>query len=119
MKIAVTSVGAGPDSLLDSRFGRTAWFVIHDTETGAFESLENQQNLTLPQGAGIQSAAAVVNAGCGVLISNHCGPKAFDVLKKGGIRVYLAADGTVKECIIKHKNGFLRELFSADVEGHW
>src|SRR3989339_2040382 len=113
MKIAVTSTGRDPDSGIDNRFGRTAWFVLYDTETGTFEAIENQQNLTLPQGAGIQSAALVVNAGCRVLISNHCGPKAFTVLAKGGVKTYLAADGTVRQCIEKYKKGFLKELADA------
>jgi predicted Fe-Mo cluster-binding NifX family protein len=119
MKIAVTAAGPNPDSPLDVRFGRAAWFVVYDTETKTYNAVENKQNMALPQGAGIQSAALVVNSECRVLISAHCGPKAFDVLKKGGVQIFLAADGTVKQCLEKHDKGFLKELKSADVEGHW
>lgn len=119
MKIAVTSSGATMDSPLDVRFGRAAWFMVHDTDSGTWEAIQNDQNLNLPQGAGIQSASTVVNAGCQILISAHCGPKAFDVLKKGLVQIFLAADGTAKQCVEKYKRGGLRELANADVEGHW
>jgi len=104
---------------LDTRFGRAAWFVVFDTDTEKYFSIPNEQNLNLPQGAGIQSAALVVNAGVKVLITSHCGPKAFSVLKKGGVEIFLAADGTVAECIDKYRKRLLRKTEEADVEGHW
>ncbi|GAB1419458.1 NifB/NifX family molybdenum-iron cluster-binding protein [Bacteroidales bacterium] len=41
MKVAITSTGNSPDSMLDPRFGRCSWFVIYDTITGSIEFLPN------------------------------------------------------------------------------
>ena len=85
MKIAVSSSGKDLDDQLDPRFGRSAYFIIVDPEIMAFEVVENQQNLNLPQGAGIQAAKTIVDNEAEVLITGHCGPKAFKVLQSDGV----------------------------------
>ena len=62
MKIAVTSVGKEMDSQVDPRFGRAACFIVVDTETMAFEVIENA-NIAAAGGAGINSAKAVIDTG--------------------------------------------------------
>lgn len=119
MKIAVTTAGAVKESKVDARFGRATCFMVFDDETGSWESLDNIQNVQAPQGAGIQAAATVVNAGCGVLICGHCGPKAFGVLKESSVEVYSITDGTAEEAVQLYRDGKLPKLDSADVEGHW
>ncbi len=119
MNIAVTANSNSENALLDTRFGRAAWIILYDTLTGKFASLPNEQNLNLPQGAGIQTASLVVNSGAKVLITSHVGPKAFAMLIKGGVQIFLAADGSVADCIERYNKGLLRETKNADVEGHW
>ncbi len=119
MKIAVTTSGNDLDGNLDARFGRAPRFLIVDSETGDFEVIENAQNLNAPQGAGIQSATAVVNAGVQVLITGHCGPKAFRVLKEAGVRIFNTGAKTVREAVELDTRGELVEAANADVEGHW
>lgn len=119
MKIAVTAENPFPESKIDPRFGRAKQFMIYDDEMETWKVIENKQNLEAAQGAGIQSAAAIVNAGCGVLISGHCGPKAFTALSKAGIAIYTVKEGTVIETINSFKSGNLKRIESADVEGHW
>ena len=58
MKIAVTSTGANLDNTVDPRFGRCAYFIILETDSMAFESVENP-NISLGSGAGIQSAQLI------------------------------------------------------------
>jgi len=41
MKIAVTSNGRSKTSAVDERFGRAPYFVVHDTEAGSYEALDN------------------------------------------------------------------------------
>lgn len=119
MKIAVTSSGDSLDSPLDQRFGRAVKFIIYDIEGDTFEVIDNEQNLNAPQGAGIQSAQHVVNAGVGGLITGHTGPKAFKVLSAASVPVFLAPQGTVKEAIAAWRRGELTPISGADVEGHW
>ena len=54
MKIAITSTGQTLDSQVDPRFGRAAYFIIVDTETMEFETIENQ-NVNASGGAGVKS----------------------------------------------------------------
>ncbi len=119
MKIAVTSDGETPDSAVDRRFGRAAVFQLFDTETGEYTVHPNTQNLNAAQGAGIQAAQTVVGLGAEVVITGHCGPKAFRVLQASEVGIVLNAEGSVKELVEKFQAGELTFAESADVEGHW
>jgi predicted Fe-Mo cluster-binding NifX family protein len=119
MKIAITSERPDIESLVDPRFGRAKVFMVFDDKNATWEVIDNKQNLQAAQGAGIQSAANVVNAGCTVLISGHCGPKAFTALNKAEIAVYTVTEGTVKNALDSYKQGKLTKIDSANVEGHW
>lgn len=119
MKIAISAEQPNVESPVDLRFGRAKFFMIHDDENQTWEFIDNEQNLNSAQGAGIQSAANVVNAGCKVLLSGHCGPKAFTALSKAGASVFTVKGGTVQEAVTAYKDGKLKKLVSADVEGHW
>ena len=119
MKIAFTTSGDSLDSPLDSRFGRAPKFLIYDLEKASFEVVDNQQNLNAAQGAGIQSAANVAQAGAGALVTGHCGPKAFKVLASAGVKIYNTDAPTVAQALERYRSGQLQEADGADVEGHW
>ncbi|MBN1512087.1 MAG: NifB/NifX family molybdenum-iron cluster-binding protein [Phycisphaerae bacterium] len=119
MKLLITSSGTALESPVDPRFGRAKQFLVVDSETLACEAHDNAQNLNAAQGAGIQAAQNAVNLGAEAVISGHCGPKAFSVLKAGGIRVYTTQAATVKEAVELFREGKLAEASDADVEGHW
>ncbi len=119
MKIAVSSAGRNPDSPLDARFGRAGYFQIYDSESGEYEVIENDTGRDAMQGAGVQAGELMVRHGVSVLITGHCGPKAFRVLGGAGISVMLCGGGTVENAIEKYKNGDLEEAAGPDVNGHW
>ena len=119
MKIAISAKGKDLDSKLDARFGRAVGFVIYDTDKSSFSVLDNVQNLEAAQGAGIQAAQSIVDQGVETLITGHCGPKAFKVLKSAGVKIYVSAEGTVRMAIGKYNNNELKEIDNADVDGHW
>ncbi len=119
MRIAVSAEGRMAESPVDPRFGRTKQFMVFDEEAGGWTILDNEQNFNAAQGAGIQSAARIVNANCGVLITGHCGPKAFAALSKVGVAVYTVGEATVQDAIDLYRGGKLQKLETADVEGHW
>ncbi|QLA15475.1 NifB/NifX family molybdenum-iron cluster-binding protein [Desulfolutivibrio sulfoxidireducens] len=119
MKIAITTEGKTLESRLDPRFGRAAGFMVHDLETGENAYAGNEQNLSLPQGAGIQSAQTVAGLGAGAVITGHVGPKAHAALQKGGIRIFLAQDLTVREAIEAYQAGTLAQADAPDKGGHW
>jgi predicted Fe-Mo cluster-binding NifX family protein len=119
MKICITSQGRDLNSALDPRFGRAAVFVIVDPDTGTVEAVDNSQNLQAAQGAGIQAAETVARAGAKVLVTGHCGPKAFRVLRAAGIKIFNTQASTVGEALDQYRAGKLSEAQGADVEGHW
>jgi predicted Fe-Mo cluster-binding NifX family protein len=119
MKIAFTTAGEGLEAALDSRFGRAPKFLVYDLEKGKFEVIDNKQNLNAAQGAGVQSAAAISRSGAQALVTGHCGPKAFQVLKAAGVKVYNTDAATVSEALQRYLDGALAEAESSDVEGHW
>jgi predicted Fe-Mo cluster-binding NifX family protein len=119
MKIAVTSTGKESASAMDTRFGRTRWFMVTDPETGLWETHANEQNMNAAQGAGIQAAQLLVNLGVEAVITGHVGPKAFRILKAAGIGIFLCEAGTVDEALHLFKQGRLARADQADVEGHW
>ncbi|MGD2037684.1 MAG: NifB/NifX family molybdenum-iron cluster-binding protein [Desulfobacterales bacterium] len=119
MKIAISSSGKTLDSDVDPRFGRAEYFIIVDPETMDFEVVENNQNLNLPQGAGIQAGKTIADHKVAALITGHCGPKAFTVLQSAGIKIITGASGKVADAIAHYKNGKLETAAQADVDGHW
>lgn len=119
MKIAVSAGGNDLDAPFESRFGRAPKFIIADLENNEFEVIDNTQNLNAAQGAGIQSAQKIINAGAKAVITGHCGPKAFRVLVMANIKVYTANATTVRKAIELFHAGKLEEATAADVEGHW
>ena len=119
MKIAVTSVGNDLSSEIDPRFGRAKQFILYDTESGEYESVDNRQNVMAAQGAGIQAAEAISELKADVLITGHCGPRAFGALKAAGVKIIVGATGTVEEAIELFVKGKLGEAQVPDVEGHW
>ena len=119
MRIAVSSEGTELSARVDSRFGRTKWFILYDTDTGEFESISNEQVLNLPQGAGIQAAQHLVNHNVDVVLTGHCGPNAFRTLAAAGVEVVLGASGTVGEVVKQFQEGGLKTAKASDVEGHW
>lgn len=119
MKIAVTAMGEGSEARVDARFGRAKYFVIYDTESKQYHTIDNKQVLNLPQGAGIQAAQHIIDAGAEVLLTGHCGPNAYKTLEAGGVKVVNGVDGVVSEAVARYQKGELDHAAGPDVEGHW
>lgn len=120
MKIVVCAQTNSPQALIDSRFGRTAFWAVYDDQTKQYEFIANHQNLQAAQGAGIQAAQAVLDADGGILIACNVGPKAMAVLQAGGVQVFQAPSGmNVEQAIAAYQAGQLQQIQNANVEGHW
>ena len=117
--IAITSQGDKLDSPVDPRFGRARGFIIYNEENGKASYIDNSQNLNAMQGAGVQAAKNVTDAGVSTLITGHVGPKAFTALKAADVTIYTGATGTVSETLELYRKGKLVAAEGADVEGHW
>ncbi len=119
MRIAITSIDGTLDGMVDERFGRAKKIVVVDDGTNGQETVDNVTNMNAAQGAGIQTAQNVIQAGAKTVISGHLGPNAFRVLSTAGVDVYTASGMTVRDALQAYRNGKLPKLTGADVEGHW
>jgi predicted Fe-Mo cluster-binding NifX family protein len=119
MKIAITSIDGTMEGMLDERFGRARKIIIYDTETKDASTADNTVNLNAAQGAGIQSAQNILNAGAKAVISGHLGPNAYKVLHGAGVEIYTATGMTVSDALAAFEQGKLNKLSDADVSGHW
>ncbi len=119
MKAAITAQGTDLASPVDPRFGRAKAFVLVDTDTGQATAHDNSQNLNALQGAGIQAAQNVIDLGAEAIVTGHVGPKAFRTLQAGGVKVYVGAQGSVRDAVEALKAGRLSLVDKPDVEGHW
>lgn len=119
MKIGVTAQGPERTSDVDTRFGRAKWIVLVDTDTGESQGHDNEVNLSLSQGAGIQTGQNVADLGVEAVITGNVGPNAHKTLAAGKVRIFLVSGGTVEQAVAAFKQGQLQEVQQANVEGHW
>ena len=117
MKIAISSTGTDLDAQVDPRFGRCQRFIIVDPDTMQFEVMENS-GAAAAGGAGIATAQAVTGKGVEVILTGHCGPNAFSVLKAAGAKVMTNVSGTVSQAVEGYKQGKYQASREADSAPH-
>jgi predicted Fe-Mo cluster-binding NifX family protein len=118
MKVAVAASGDNLDAAVDPRFGRCPMFLIVDTDTMQFQALPNP-GAQAGQGAGIQAAQLVANAGVQAVIAGNYGPNAHQALSAGGIEALTGAAGTVRQAVEAFKAGQLTAVEGATVPSHF
>ena len=110
MKIAISATGDDMSANVDRRFGRCPWFLFVDTETAKCESVENK-SADAASGAGTSCAQLVLEREVDAIISGQVGPNAYEVLKQGGVEIFIASqDMTVQGAIDKFKNNELKKM---------
>jgi predicted Fe-Mo cluster-binding NifX family protein len=118
MKICVTTQGTTLDDQVEMRFGRAKNLIFVDTETGAYECVENPGS-SASGGAGISAGQMVADKGAISLLTGNVGPNAFDVLKAAGVTVYTNVSGTIREALAAFKSGACKVTDSATVDSHF
>jgi len=118
MKIAVSSDSATLKSNVDPRFGRCPYYIIYDTESDDFKSVENKSGQAAG-GAGIQAAQMISDMNIKSVITGNIGPNAFRVLSAASIEVYSGATGSVKDAVEKFKKGEYKQTAGPDVGSHF
>ena len=116
MKISVSARGESLDSEVDPRFGRTAGFVLFDSESGSAEYLDNSAQQDSAKGTGVKAAQLIAKAGAEALITGQLGPNAAQFLRKSGIKIYACSSGTVREAIQMLQENGLEELADDDIQ---
>ena len=119
MKVAITAKGVMLDSEIDPRFGRAPYILVVETESLAFEAVDNSDNVNAFKGAGIQAATMVSDRGAEVLMTGYCGPKAFATLEAAGVKVVSDVTGRVRDAVAALKTGRVTYATAANKEAHW
>jgi len=91
MKIAITSTGNSPDSKIDMRFGRCAYFVIYNTESGSTEFIPNANKENV-EGAGPASVQLVASRGVKKVVSGEFGAKVKSIFDSLQIQLIVLND---------------------------
>jgi len=111
MKICVTAQGKDLAAEVDPRFGRAAYFILIDADTGEFEAHENAGTQQM-RGAGTSAGKFLADNDVTTLITGNVGPNAFATLTAAGVEIYVGASGTVAEAVEAHKQGRLTKASS-------
>lgn len=119
-RIAISSEGRSLDDRVDPRFGRAAGFLILDEESQKSRFIQNGDAQTLTQGAGIQAAEIISNAGASILLTGFVGPKAFQALTAAGITIVQNLDNmTVRDALDQYREGNVDIAEAPNRRGHW
>jgi predicted Fe-Mo cluster-binding NifX family protein len=112
VKIAVTAMGNTLDSPIDQRFGRAEYFIIVDSGSLEFETVDNPA-ITASAGAGIVAAQAVAGHHVQALVTGYVGPNALSVLQAAEITIYQGQAGSVRENLDHFQKGALEKVVAA------
>ena len=117
MKIVVTASGNHLDAPISPIFGRCPIYLFVDTETLAYEAVENAA-ISASAGAGIQAAQFVVEHGAQALLTGNIGPNAANALQAADVPVYQIFEGTVQQAVGMFRQGRLNPIGGANVPSH-
>ncbi len=110
MKIVVPSSGQEINSAVDSRFGRTDFFLFLNKKGELVETVKNPGK-SARRGAGVAASQKICSRGADVLIVSRIGPSASAVLKEEGMKIYSVKPGiTVQEAFNLWEKGEAKRL---------
>jgi predicted Fe-Mo cluster-binding NifX family protein len=114
MKIAITAHGSDCHATVDTRFGRSNYFVLYNQDEKSWNFLPNTPSCEAAHGAGINSGQILANDGVKILITGYVGPKAFRVLQAQKIDMYSLGEitGSVEEALEAYLSGQLKTINS-------
>ncbi|MBN2199416.1 MAG: NifB/NifX family molybdenum-iron cluster-binding protein [Candidatus Aminicenantes bacterium] len=118
MKVAVSASSPGLENPVDPRFGRCPYYLVVDTETMDYETVENPF-LSAFGGAGIQAAQFVAENNVDAVLTGSCGPNAYQTLTAAGIKVIVGVSGTISDAVRRYASGALRAADGPDVPSHF
>jgi predicted Fe-Mo cluster-binding NifX family protein len=117
MKFCISSTGRDLNAAVDPRFGRAAGYVFVDSDSGAFEYVENPAAMA-GGGAGTKAAQLVIDRGAQAVLTGNIGPNAFAVLNAAGIAIYTGVSGSVQDAVDAFKKGSLQPVAAPTAPAH-
>lgn len=101
MKVAFAAENNTLNSRIDSHFGRCAYFMIYDTNTGEYEFIENPYR-EIKEQAGCEAVKLLQEKQVERIISSEIGEKVKILLKKLKIQIIIVVETekTLKDYIV-------------------
>lgn len=113
MKIAVCSKEGASNSLLANRFARAEFFVIFDSETKNYTSLENKAKMAAGGASGV-AVKTLSDHNVDVVLCPEVGPKALEALNAFEIKAFnFSAANSVTEAIDMYVTNQLSPITSS------
>jgi predicted Fe-Mo cluster-binding NifX family protein len=110
MKVVISATGNNLTTNVDRQFGRCPWFLFVDTESLKYEAVRNE-SADAASGAGTACAQLALEKEVVAVISGQVGPNAYEVLKQGGVMIFLAPEPIrVTEAIDQYKSNRLTQM---------
>ena len=91
MKVAIASTSNRLESTIDTSFGRCAWFIIIDTESGGMEFIPNT-NKDMEEHAGKAAVELVATRNVEMIVSGEFGMKIKPLLDSMHIQMVVIED---------------------------
>ncbi len=109
MKICIPATGGkGLEETVSAHFGSAPYFTLVDPDSGAVEIIANaNQHHSHGQ---CQPMSSIEGCGVDAVVTGGMGWRAIERLHAGGIKVYRAEGGTVREIVERFKAGQVNEL---------
>ena len=118
MKVGISaSSDKGWKAEVDSRFGRAPFFAIVDLDKMEIDIKENPATGS-SHGAGVKAAQVMFDQGVEAVIAGNIGPKAFQGLQSGELKLYSFKNGNIKEAVEAFKKGTINELKESTTSSH-
>ncbi len=102
MKLAITADSPDLEGNMEYRFGMSAYFLIVDPSTMAFEAVANPTEPDRP-GGGIQAVVLLISKKVDAVLTGYCSPIAKKYLSENGIAVHSNVSGTVARALADFK----------------
>ena len=93
------------ESPVAKRFGHASYLILFDTETKNYEAYLNNN-----EGHNHDNLQEFLDKGVRSFIVGNIGPNAFEILKSGGSKIYLARKMKAAEAVELFSKGGLTEL---------
>jgi len=96
--LAVSAEGPDLNARAGGRFGTSAYFIIVDPQTMAFEAIRNP-GAAGQRAAGIQAVILAISQKVDAVLTGFCSPTAAKYLSENGVRVATGIDATVQDAV--------------------
>ncbi len=111
MNILLATDGKDLNSKIAKRFGEAPYYLIYNVKTKDFEARINPGH-----DDGHTALIDLLNEGIKIYLLGNTGPNAYNVLKDGGARMFLARNLTASYAIDKYLKYELEELTKATLK---